>query len=236
MKPGGRSPVSINKELPTVFILDDHPAICEGLKTILDTSGRYKVVGLASSSAEARSALIVLHETGNTPSILLADNNLKGQSGIDFIREIVPLYPKMACIVISVSIRFDTITEALSGGARGYIGKDQDEPSMLRVLDAVTRGELGLEGEVLGVLADNAVRLSITRMGLERSRYDALTPREQEIFRLTALNTGVKEIAKELRLSTKTVENVKSSIFGKLGLRDRFELYKYAVRIGIIED
>jgi len=133
-------------------------------------------------------------------------------------------------------VRFDTIIEAFSAGARGYFGKDQDEASLLRILDAVSRGELGIEGEALASLADNAVRLASVRMGLERSRYEELTPREREVFRLTALNKGVAETAEELGLSAKTVENMKSSIFGKLGLHDRFELYKYAVRIGIVED
>lgn len=219
-----------------VFILDDHPSTREGLKTILEASDRYCAAGMAGSTDEARSALHTLNTTNSLPSLLLADNNLKSQSGIDFIRDIAPLYAGMRCVAISVSIRFDTIAEALAGGAKGYIGKDQDEASMIRVLDAVMRGEIGIEGEALSVLAENALRLSFARMKLEQSRYDALTPREKEVFRLLASNKGTSDIAKYLELSAKTIDNIRSAILGKLALQDKFELYKYAIRIGIIEE
>jgi DNA-binding NarL/FixJ family response regulator len=103
-------------------------------------------------------------------------------------------------------------------------------------LDAVLRGELGLEGDVLAVLVNNTVRLATASMGLERSRYDSLTPREKEVFRHVALNAETKKIATDLNLSLKTIENMKSTIYGKLELTDRFELYKYALRIGVIEE
>lgn len=222
--------------MPQVLVLDDHPAVREGIKAMVEGSGRYRVVATASTTAEAKTVLAAARADGKPIAIVLADNNLKGQSGIDLVRESASAQEETRFIIVSVSVRFDTIAEAFAAGARGYFGKDQDEASLLRILDAVSRGELGIEGEALAALADNAVRLASVRMGLERSRYDELTPREREVFRLTALNRGVSETAAELGLSAKTVENMKSSIFGKLGLHDRFELYKYAVRIGIVED
>lgn len=223
-------------KIPSLLILDDHPAVREGIRAMVESSGRYRVAALASSTAEAREALEAAREGGVPIDILLADNNLKGQSGVDLVRECAAGFRETRFVVISISVRFDTIVEAFAAGARGYIGKEQEEASILRVLDAVSRGEIGIEGEALAALEENAVRLASARMGLERSRYDELTPREREVFRLTALNRGVTEIAAELGLSAKTIENMKSSIFGKLGLRDRFELYKYAIRIGIIEE
>ena len=228
--------MSSDLALPLVLVLDDHPAVREGIKAMVEASGRYRVAGLASSAGEARASLAAAKEAGKPFALVLADNNLKGQSGIDLVRACAAAYKETRFVIVSVSVRFDTIVEAFAAGARGYFGKDQDEASLLRILDAVLRGELGIEGEALASLADNAVRLASVRMGLERSRYEELTPREREVFRLTALNKGVAETAEELGLSAKTVENMKSSIFGKLGLHDRFELYKYAVRIGIVED
>ncbi len=116
-----------------------------------------------------------------------------------------------------------------------------DHPSVREGIRAILDGSgryrvAGLEGEALRNLLANAVRLSSARTGLERSRYDGLTPREKDVFRLTALNKSVKDSAEELALSPKTVENVKSAIFGKLAIQDRLELYKYAVRIGVIEE
>jgi DNA-binding NarL/FixJ family response regulator len=227
--------VSTNAGPISVLIIDDHPSVREGLRSILELSGRYRVAAAVSSPEEAREAMATMEASG-APRIFLVDVNLKGQSGIDFVRELAKDRPDSAFVMISVSLRFDTIVESLAAGAKGYIAKDQDEASMLRVLDSVSRGEIGIEGAPLAVLADNALRLASARSGLERSRYDALTPREREVFKLVALNKGVKEIAKELALSVKTVENLKSAIFGKLAVQDRFELYRYALRIGVIEE
>ncbi|HET7839561.1 MAG TPA: response regulator transcription factor [Rectinemataceae bacterium] len=220
----------------SVFIIDDHAAVRQGLRAILEDSGRYSVSGAVASAEEAREALAELREAGQAPSILIIDLNLKGQSGIDFVREAARTDPDSRCVMISVSIRFDSIIEAMAAGARGYIGKDQDEGSTLRVLDAVARGDLGLDGEVLATVLGNALRLFSAKMGLERSRYDSLTPREKEVFRLTILNRSVGEIASSLDLSTKTIDNVRSAILGKLGVQDRFEMYRYALRIGVIEE
>ncbi len=218
-----------------VFIIDDHASVRQGLRAILEDSGRYAVVGAVASAEEARSALAELDEAGQGPSIIIVDVNLKGQSGIDFVREL-SRGAAPSCVMISVSIRFDSVAESIAAGARGYIGKDQDEGSTLRVLDAVTRGDFGLDGEVLATVIGNALRLFTAKMGLERSRYDSLTPREKEVFRLTILNKSVGEIASSLDLSGKTIDNVRSAILGKLGVQDRFELYRYAIRIGVIEE
>lgn len=219
-----------------VFIIDDHASVRQGLKSILEDSGRYLVAGSAASAEEARTALEAMQREGAAPAIIIVDVNLKGQSGIDFVREISRPPSSSTCVMISVSIRFDSIIESLAAGARGYIGKDQDEGSTLRILDAVVRGDFGLDGEVLETVLSNAVRLFSAKMGLERSRYDSLTPREREVFRLTIMNKSVGEIASSLDLSTKTIDNVRSVILGKLGVQDRFEMYRYAIRIGVIEE
>jgi DNA-binding NarL/FixJ family response regulator len=228
--------VPTNAEPASVLIIDDHPSVREGLRAIIDGSRRYRVAATASSPEEAVEALSSMKAAGLNPAIVIVDVNLKGRSGIDFVRDSAQDFPGSAFVMISVSLRFDTIVESLGAGAKGYIAKDQDEASMLRVLDAVSRGEIGIEGAPLAVLADNARRLASARSGLERSRYEALTPREKEVFRLVSLNRGLEGIARELGLSVKTVENLKSSIFGKLAIQDRFELYRYALRIGVVEE
>jgi len=218
-----------------VFIIDDHPAVREGLRGIIDGFSGYRVVDTAASAEEA--ALVLLEsELRPDVRIVLSDVSMKGRGGIDLVRELKTARPGIACVMISVSVRFETIMEALSAGARGYLGKDQSSDAIRRCLDAVARGELGLEGAVLEELAKNAVRLSGSQSRLERTRYDGLTPREKEVFRLTALNRSAKEIAASLSVSEKTVENVRSSIMGKLEVRDRFELYRYALKIGVVEE
>jgi DNA-binding NarL/FixJ family response regulator len=223
-------------DLPTAYIIDDHPAVQEGLRGMLEGSGLWKVLGLASSAEKARDFLLEPPHLSPLPDIILVDLNLPGQNGIDFIRDLQRARPGARPVMISVSVRFENIVESLAAGARGYLCKDQGSQAMLACLDAVRRGELGLLGEPLEILARNAVRLATAEMGLERSRYDALTPREKEVFRQTAINRSARDIAESLDLSVKTIENLKSSIFGKLDITDRFDLYRYAIRIGVLEE
>lgn len=219
-----------------VFIVDDHPAVREGLRGIIDGAPRYRVVGTASSAEEAAVRLLDPTEPLSGLGVVLSDVSMKGRSGIDLARDLRRARPSVRCVLISVSVRFESIAEALQAGARGYLGKDQGADSILRCLDAVVRGELGIEGEVLEILTKNALRLASSESKLERSRYDGLTPREKDVFRLTAENRSAKEIAATLSVSEKTVENVRSALMGKLDMHDRFELYRYALRIGVVED
>ncbi|HUX39086.1 MAG TPA: response regulator transcription factor [Rectinemataceae bacterium] len=219
-----------------VLVIDDHPSVRKGYKTMIESSGRFAVVGLGASIEEARSLLEELGMEEGKAAILVIDVNLKDQNGLDLIRQLDRVEGSPACVAISMSIRAETIIEALSAGARGYIGKDQDEEAVIRVLEAVARGDLGLEGAVLGVIVDSALRLHSARMGLERSRYDGLTPREKEVFHLIALNRSNEAIASALELSPKTVDNIRSAIYGKIDAHDRLDLYRYALKIGLIEE
>ncbi|MDA8410118.1 MAG: response regulator transcription factor [Treponema sp.] len=225
-------------DTPTcVFIIDDHPSVRQGYKMMAEATERYTVVGLAESTEEAKSLLPSLATEGKAPSIIIVDINLKGQSGIDFVRELRRENDDgPACIVISMSIRAETIMDALAAGARGYLGKDQDDVSVIRVLDAVTRGDYGLVGSVLEAFVVGSVHLFEARVGLERSRYESLTPREKEVFRLLAMDREHDVIAIALDLSPKTIDNLRSSILSKLGVHDRLDLYRYAMKIGLIEE
>jgi len=218
-----------------VLIVDDHPAVREGLRGIIGGFPGYRVVDTAES---AEKAALILIETNGAPDvrIVVSDVSMKGRGGIDLVRFLKSARPEIACVMISVSLRFETIVEAVAAGARGYLGKDQGPDAILRCLDAVSRGEFGMEGEVLETVVKNAVRLAGSQSRLERPRYDGLTPREKDVFRLTALNRSAKDIAALLSVSEKTVENVRSAIMGKLETRDRFELYRYALKVGIIEE
>ena len=221
----------------SVFVIDDHPSVRQGYKTMVEASGRYSVVGLAASTEEAKPQLSTLAAEGRTPDLIVVDINLKGQSGIDFVRELRRLSDDgPACIVISMSIRAETIMEALAAGARGYLGKDQDDVAVIRVLDSVVAGEFGLVGDVLEAFVVGGIRLFEARVGLERSRYESLTPREKEVFRLLAMNREHDVIAIALDLSPKTIDNLRSSILSKLGVHDRLDLYRYAIKIGVIEE
>lgn len=225
------------EELRSVFVIDDHPSVRQGYKTMIEASGRYAVIGLAPSTEEAKPQLVSLTAEGRPPAVIVVDINLKGQSGIDFVRELRRESDEApACVVISMSIRSETIMEALAAGARGYLGKDQDDDAVIRVLDSVMQGEYGLVGAVLESFVEGGIHLFEARVGLERSRYESLTPREKEVFRLLALNREIDVIAIALDLSPKTIDNLRSAILGKLGAHNRLDLYRYALKIGVLEE
>jgi DNA-binding NarL/FixJ family response regulator len=216
-----------------VFIVDDHPSVREGLRGLVERSERYRVTGAAASAEEA---LATLGSAGTeAPELCLVDLNLPGMGGIDLVARLRSELPALRCLVISMSIRFEHVVEACAAGAFGFVGKDQDGDAIVRCLDAAHRGELGLEGPVLRMVIDNARRLSRSAASAERARFDSLTPREKDVFKLVALDRSAWEIAVDLGLSSKTVENVKSSISSKLGMHDRLEIYRYAVKLGVVE-
>lgn len=220
----------------TVFIVDDHPSIILGFSAMIEASGRYKVLGSAKSAAEARQALRGLQAESLVPDLFVMDLSLGGQNGLELIRDLRKEDKTRRFTILSIACRPDVILDALEAGVLGFISKEQDGAAAIRVLDAVYEGNYGMEGIVLNAVIENALLLRTMKAGSERSQYDGLTPREKEVFRLTAMNSATDSIAAELGISHKSVENIRSAIFTKLNFHDRLELYRYALRLGIIDD
>lgn len=208
-----------------VFVVDDHTAIREGFKAILERSGRYSVSGEASNAEETLERL----DSGEAyPDLFILDVSLPGRSGLELAAEL-----RSRCasplVVLTMHRRYDYMVGAFRAGALGFVAKDAGADSIVSALDSGSRGEYYLDPASLKVFVEEATAAGSPMA--KREAGPALSERELEVLRLLAAGKRAEEIASALGLSQKTVENHLSNITSKLGARDRFELYRLAARM-----
>jgi DNA-binding NarL/FixJ family response regulator len=214
--------------MKNVFIVDDHTAIREGYKVILERSGRFKPQGEAPSAEEALESLAA---AGAAPDFFIIDISLPGMSGLELTTELRRRYPEAKVAIVSMHRRYDYIVGAFRAGATGYLSKDAGAESIVAALDSASRGDYYLDHTSLKLFIDEVISLP-GKATAGKAGISGLSERETEVLQLLAEGKRADEIASELDLSQKTVENHLSNITGKLGARDRFELYRVAARLG----
>lgn len=200
-----------------VVVVDDHPTFREGLKTVLDRSGEILVVGEAGNYDEG-----LAQYREQTPDVLLTDVTLSGKNGIELVRSIRDFDPDARCIVLSVHTGDEFRKEAIRAGARAYLSKEQPVSDIVSTIVDVASGEY-------------SVPETIAHQRSLDLRYDRLSRREQEIFRLLAEGRSTKQIASDLSISTKTVETHRTNVMHKLGFASIAELVRYAIGIGVVD-
>jgi DNA-binding NarL/FixJ family response regulator len=205
-----------------ILIADDHGIVRSGLRMLLEGQDDMEVVAEASDGAEARELAI-----RERPDLAILDVKMPKLTGLQAAREIREQAPDVSVLILSMYDDENYLFEALKAGASGYVLKAQADTDLLEAVRAVQRGEPFLTPEAQRVLLKEV-------MG-EAGGEGELTPREQEIVKLVAEAHTNKEIAQILHLSEKTVENHRSNALRKLGMRDRVELVRYAIRKGLIE-
>lgn len=187
-----------------VLVVDDHPLFRTGLAGLLATVPDVEVVGEAGDGAEAVSRALSLR-----PDVVLMDLNLPGTPGLEATRRIVSSAPGCAVLVLTMVADDTSVVAALRIGARGYLLKEAGQDEVLTAIRTVASG-----GAVFG--PGVAARL------LDRpATGPALTPREAEVLALLARGSSNPEIARELGVSLKTVQNHVSAVLAKLQVRDR---------------
>ena len=205
-----------------VLIADDHGIVRSGLRLLLEREPDIEVIGEASDGAEAREKAI-----SERPDLAILDVKMPKLTGLQATREIREQAPEVAVLILSMHDDERYLFEALKAGASGYVLKRQADQDLLDAVRAVRRGE--------PFLTPDAQRTLIKDV-LERGEpTDELTPREQEVVKLVAEAHTNREIAEILHLAEKTVESHRANAMRKLGMRDRVELVRYAIRSGLIE-
>jgi DNA-binding NarL/FixJ family response regulator len=205
-----------------VLIADDHGIVRSGLRLLLERQADIEVVAEAADGAEARELAI-----RERPDLAILDVKMPKLTGLQATREIKLQAPEVAVLILSMHDDERYLFEALKAGASGYVLKAQADTDLLAAIRAVERGEPFLTPEA---------QRTLIRDVLERGADgEELTPREEEIVKLVAEAHTTKEIAGLLHLSEKTVENHRANAMRKLGMRDRVELVRYAIRRGLIE-
>ena len=209
-----------------VYIVDDHSAIREGFKVILERTGRYACAGEAGSAEEALEHL----RAAEAPDLFIVDISLPGRSGLDLTDALRKSLPGAPVVVVSMHRAFDYIAGAFRAGALAYVAKDSGLDCVIAGLDAAGAGTCYLDPASLKVLVQEACLHPVKVAGV-RSEVSGLSDREIEVLRLLAGGKRAEEIAATLEVSQKTIENHLSNITNKLGAKDRFELYRLAARL-----
>jgi DNA-binding NarL/FixJ family response regulator len=207
-----------------VLLADDHHVVRHGLRLLIDAEPDLTVVAEAGDGIEAVQAA---RETEIDLAIL--DVSMPRMTGINAAREILGVRPEIRVLMLSMHDSTEYLFEALRAGASGYVLKSGADRDLIEACRAAMRGE--------PFLYPSAIR-SLIRDHLERPPTDGsetLTPRETEIVKLIAEAHSSKEIAELLVISPKTVERHRANILQKLGMSDRVELTRYAIRRGLVE-
>ena len=206
-----------------VLIADDHGIVRSGLRMLLENAPDIEVIGEAADGAEARDMAI-----RERPDVAILDVRMPKLTGLQATREIREQAPDVAVLILSMYDDERYLFEALKAGASGYVLKAQADADLLEAVRAVRRGEPFLTPQAQRALIKDV-------LGTDVGHKEELTPREQEVVKLVAEAHTNKEIAEILHLAEKTVENHRSNAMRKLGMRDRVELVRYAIRRGLIE-
>ena len=210
-----------------VLIVDDHPLVRSGLRSLLERTGEFDVVGEGADGYEAVE-LAALH----APDVILLDvamPRLNGADAAQYIRDKVPL---AGVIMLSMHADESYVLRALKSGARGYLLKASPESEVLSAIRAVAAGQAYFSPAITRILVEEYVS-EMRRRGVEDS-YDLLTFREKEILQLLVSGKSNKEISGTLNVSVATIETHRNNIFQKLHVHNLPELILYAVRKGLV--
>lgn len=208
-----------------VLIADDHQLFRDGLRSLLQRSAGFTVVGEAGDGLEA---LRLCNEL--RPDIVLLDISMPGLNGVEATRRIAAEVPHTRVLILSMHADRRFVAETLRAGASGYLLKDSAFPEVVRAIQSAMEGHVFLSPAITDVVAqDFAVRVPPP----QNSAFQLLSPREREVLQLLAEGLATKEIADRLSVSAKTVETHRRQLMEKLGLHSVAELTKYAVREGL---
>jgi len=207
-----------------ILIADDHGIVRGGLKLLLDRQPDMEVVAEASDGVEALEQALA-----HRPDVCILDVAMPRLTGLQAAREIKSHAPNTSVLILSMHDDERYVFEALKAGASGYVLKREADQDLVSAVRAVDRGDSFLT---------NAAERSLIREWMEEGSEgpaEPLSPREQEVVKLIAEAYTNKQIADTLHLAEKTVESHRANVLRKLGMRDRVELVRYAIRRGLIE-
>jgi DNA-binding NarL/FixJ family response regulator len=207
-----------------ILIADDHAIVRSGLRRVLDAQSDLRVVAEAVDGAEA-----VEKALAEDVHLAILDVSMPRMTGIQAATELTKRKPEIRVLMLSMYDSEQYLFEALRAGASGYVLKSGADEDIVDACRAAMRGESFLYPSAVNTL----IRDYIDRG--EQEQPDILTPRELEVLKLIAEAQTSKQIAEQLVISVKTVERHRQNILDKLGLRDRVELTRYAIRRGLIQ-
>ena len=209
-----------------ILVADDHALVREGLKHVINAEPDLEVVAEAADGAEAIKCALAedIH-------LAILDISMPRMTGLQAARELSHRRPELRLLILSMYDNEQFLFEALKAGASGYVLKSEADDDIVTACRAAMRGEPFLYPSAIQAL----IRDVITRADERSDELELLTPRELEVLKLIAEGHTSKEIATTLVLSIKTVESHRAHMLSKLGMRDRVDLTRYAIRRGLVQ-
>jgi DNA-binding NarL/FixJ family response regulator len=209
-----------------VLVADDHPIVRSGLKTVLDAEPDLEVVAEAADGAEA-----VAKALAEDVHLAILDVSMPKLTGIQAAAELQKRKPTLKLLMLSMYDSEQFLFASLKAGASGYVLKSDADHDLVDACRRTMRGQSFLYPSAVTTI----VRDYLERDASHREEFEILTPRELQVLKLIAEAHTSKEIAAELVISVKTVERHRQNILDKLGMSDRVELTRYAIRRGLIQ-
>ena len=199
--------------IKSFYIIDDHEMLRLGTSGWITSNSEWKCAGDAATHETALSDFEKLSAEGKLPAIVICDINFYGENtGLDFIKEIKTLYPDLKIIVYSMFFAAGMVQNAIGNGACGYVSKNAPSQELLNCMEKVLAGEVFIQEEI----KPNLIKYN--------KFTDALTRREKEVMDLLLRRLSNDEIANQLGIKKRAVENYISLIYEKTGVNDRNEL------------
>jgi DNA-binding NarL/FixJ family response regulator len=205
-----------------VLLVDDHPLIRDGIRTLLEKDPGIQLTGAVGTAREAFQKV-----EKDPPDILLLDMELPDLAGPEVARQVLAAHPQLKILVLSAHDDKEYINELLKLGAAGYLIKDEAPELILDAIRGIAQGQQGWMSRQVTAQMSEILR--------EEEIPDLLTPREKEVLRLVVAGRTNQAIGLELDVSEKTVEKHLESIFSKLNVASRVEAAVLAVREGLVD-
>jgi DNA-binding NarL/FixJ family response regulator len=211
----------------TVFIVDDHPLLRQGLALLINRENDLIVCGEAEEAQTAMQAV-----SQRQPDILIVDISLNGPDGLDLLKNIRNSYPGLPVLILSMHDEATYAERALRARANGYIMKHEATEKVLVAVRRILKGEVYLSDRIANKMLQQYIGGT---SAAQQSRLSALSDRELEVFRSIGEGRTTRQIADELHLSIKTVETYQAHLKDKLALRSGRELIQHAIQWKINE-
>lgn len=215
-----------------ILVADDHAVLQAGLEAMLNAEVDMHVVGTAGDGyAAVRQAALL------QPDVILLDINMPGLNGLEALEQIRTQAPKSRVLILTMHDDAQYLRQAMAHGAAGYVLKQSAGKELLTAIRTVWQGGVYLHPTHARALATPPPTSAPVAAELSEAakRFQLLSEREAEVFRLVALGYRNSEIAEQLSLSVKTVETYKSRMMDKLGLQTRTALVRFALEVGVLQ-
>jgi DNA-binding NarL/FixJ family response regulator len=211
----------------TVLLVDDHPVLRTGLRTLLMQAGDIQVIGEAGEGWQA-----VEMATQLSPDVVIMDLAMPGLGGLDAAREIQRRGLTCSVLVLTAQAEERYLFPVLQAGGSGYVRKDVADEELLQAVRMVAAGNVYLEPQAQAMLLQGYLQPNRTELNDE---FDGLSPRERQVLQLTAEGYSSRAIGEKLDLSPKSIETYRTRLMEKLNLSDRPSLVRYALRKGLLK-